>query len=194
MGACQSLIGTISCLNHVNIGCHRRCVTALYGAQPCDCNIDTHDAMCLLSSPAKLPRCYRNVCMQTNALHLPICAYVVVCIHIYIHIYIYIYTYLYLSLFLSLSLSLCIYIYIYIYAYTYATPKAPYVPTPPGPPTLAQTSSTGSTSRAPSAPDSAREDELDLMCRVRSGGHHLSDTTCLTHVFFKSREYCSKLN
>ena len=41
MGACHSLMETMSCLNHINIGCHSPCMTALCGAQPCDYNIDT---------------------------------------------------------------------------------------------------------------------------------------------------------
>ena len=86
------------------------------------------------------------------------------------------------------SLSLYIYIYIYIYIYTYVSIGV-----------IGFVHFAKSLSRA-SPPLGLRHSVLMgapqaiLTCPGPIRGNHLSNTTCLTHAFFKSGEQCAKLN
>ena len=97
---------------------------------------------------------------------------IIVTLSLYIYIYIYISLYIYTCIY--------IYIYIYIYAYTKAFTLRPARPAPPGSPPRLQDFGLS---------ENAFQKILlqCLPCQI-SGGTRLSNTTCLTHVFFKSGE------
>ena len=101
------------------------------------------------------------------------CIYIYVYIHIHIYIYIYMYVYVY------------VYIYIYIYIYMYLVSFLV------GPNAARSAMGVGRHERARrTGVHAAARTARVPVCRASMffRGNHLSNATCLTHVFFKSYE------